>query len=333
MAAEDTRAVFQVVDTIVIVLFISVGIIGNLLIILAYILTKKLRTTTNAFIFNVALSDLFVTGFGMATVLANILRGGNALPRELCLFTGWLIVTSCGVSLLSLCLIAFNRYIRICHSAKYNKIFRRNHTVFMILAVWFTAIGVVMLGIFSGACVYRYDPIQWVCTFNNRTPKPCSIMLTAIGIAVPSLLSFLFYIRIYGKLRQSNNRLSVHVNNSGVLPSSARKAPASNRKERRAVFMLFIAFFLFVLVWYPYGIVMIVDSYVGCPNLLIKIVTWLAFSNSCINWIVYGAMNKNFQQGYKNALLFWSKRWQTNVDDRMSITTAPLPTTSSTSYS
>jgi hypothetical protein len=83
----------------------------------------------------------------------------------------------------------------------------------------------------------------------------------------------------------------------------------------RSLFLIVIAL---VLSYTPIGIATVLDPKSTSVDVF-SIVILLAFSNHCINWIIYGALAKNFRLGYKRLLLglarFWTFSDKANADN------------------
>ena len=60
------------------------GTLGNILIIMAVVTDKRLRSYTDAFIVNVAVKDLLVTSFVIPSMIPLLLAGENIYPHALC---------------------------------------------------------------------------------------------------------------------------------------------------------------------------------------------------------------------------------------------------------
>ena len=69
---------------LVTIFFCVLGSLGNLLIIVAVALDKRLRSYTDAFIVNVAVMDLVVTSFIIPSMLPLLLAGENIYSQALC---------------------------------------------------------------------------------------------------------------------------------------------------------------------------------------------------------------------------------------------------------
>ncbi|XP_064626215.1 melatonin receptor type 1B-B-like [Lineus longissimus] len=290
-------------DAVFIGVLMCVGIIGNLLILGAVIVTKKLRNTTNVFVCNVAVSDLFVAGYVLPTIFGNIIKQGSILSIPVCVFTACVLLTSCGVSLISFAMIAFNRYISICHHGRYARIFPTRSVVIMVVLVWVFSLTTVVVGLIPGVCIHFYHHAQIVCTFNNRLSAIYTFCLICIGIVAPSCLTGSFYFAIYTKIKTTGQKVRSHT--SGALSSAM---VARQQKENRAILCMFLAYLIFVVLWFPFGMVVLIDIYYPVHPLLFRIVGWLAFSNSCVDWIVYGAMNNHFKDAYKNILTCFRRK-------------------------
>jgi hypothetical protein len=293
----------KISDAVLISVLICVGVVGNTLIITSVIVTKKLRNTTNVFVCNVAISDFLVAGYVLPTILGNIIKQESVLDQVGCVMTACILLTSCGVSLISFAMIAFNRYISICHHGKYGRIFTTRRVVMMVAIVWIFSISTVVIGLIPGVCVHFYHHAQLVCTFNNRVSGVYTFLLICVGIVGPSCLTGSFYFTIYTKIKTTGQKVRAH--NTGVVSNAMA---ARQQKENRAIFCMFIAFFLFVVLWFPFGVVVLVDIYSPVHPLIFRIVGWLAFSNSCVDWIVYGVMNNHFRDAYKNVLTCFKRK-------------------------
>jgi hypothetical protein len=86
--------------------------LGNLSIIGAFICDKEMRNSTNILILNLSLADLVVSTFIEAFKLVGILAGKKFFDQTpiFCRFVAAICFITCGTSLISIGLLALNRF-------------------------------------------------------------------------------------------------------------------------------------------------------------------------------------------------------------------------------
>ncbi|NXP17377.1 HRH3 protein, partial [Scytalopus superciliaris] len=101
------------------VLLCLVTILGNLLVILAFILDRNLRHRSNYFFLNLAVSDFVVGVFCMPLYIPYALTGTWRLGRGLCKI--WLVMDYlvCTASVFSVVLISYDRFLSVTKAVSY----------------------------------------------------------------------------------------------------------------------------------------------------------------------------------------------------------------------
>lgn len=166
--------------------------IGNSLVILAVIMTKRLQTVTNLYVISLAFSDVFVSIFVLPlSIVSQLIKN---LPMTALTCKLWLSsdVCLCTSSILNLCCISIDRYMAITQPLKYSTRRSKRLARCMILVVWVLAISVTIPGIF-------------VWTDHVTTISDCVItlhkgyrMFTAFcSFIIPFLIIIFVYIRIF----------------------------------------------------------------------------------------------------------------------------------------
>ncbi|XP_054838556.1 5-hydroxytryptamine receptor 2B [Eublepharis macularius] len=142
-AAEDGNTLHWAALLIVMVIIPTIG--GNILVILAVSLEKKLQYATNYFLMSLAVADLLVGLFVMPIALLTIMfEIAWPLPRDLCpvwLFLDVLFSTS---SIMHLCAISLDRYIAIKKPIQASQYNSRATTLIKITVVWLISIGIAL---------------------------------------------------------------------------------------------------------------------------------------------------------------------------------------------
>ncbi|XP_053246826.1 5-hydroxytryptamine receptor 2B [Podarcis raffonei] len=118
---------------------------GNILVILAVSLEKKLQYATNYFLMSLAVADLLVGLFVMPIALLTIMfEIAWPLPRELCPVWLFLDVLFSTASIMHLCAISLDRYIAIKKPIQASQYNSRATTLIKITVVWLISIGIAI---------------------------------------------------------------------------------------------------------------------------------------------------------------------------------------------
>ncbi|XP_047427850.1 5-hydroxytryptamine (serotonin) receptor 2C, G protein-coupled-like 1 isoform X2 [Mugil cephalus] len=128
---------------ILVIIALTVG--GNILVILAVSLEKKLQNATNFFLRSLAVADMLVGILVMPISLINILYDyAWPLPNALCPIWIYLDVLFSTASIMHLCAISLDRYVAIRNPIEHSRFNSRTKAMMKIAAVWTISIGVSM---------------------------------------------------------------------------------------------------------------------------------------------------------------------------------------------
>ncbi|NXW23809.1 HRH3 protein, partial [Circaetus pectoralis] len=121
-------------------LLVLATVLGNALVILAFVVDRSLRTQGNFFFLNLAIADLLVGGFCIPLYIPYVLTGKWRLGRGLCKL--WLVVDYlvCTASVFNIVLISFDRFISVTRAVSYRaqKGMTRN-AILKMITVWIAA--------------------------------------------------------------------------------------------------------------------------------------------------------------------------------------------------
>ncbi|XP_015281169.1 PREDICTED: G-protein coupled receptor 84 [Gekko japonicus] len=87
------------------------------------------------------------------------------------------------------------------------------------------------------------------------------------------------------------------------------KPKDSNTEFRRVTRMCFVVFIFFVVCYIPFMLLNIFDSKNRAPVVLHMIAANLTWLNSCINPVLYAAMNRQFRDAYRGVLYNFTRRF------------------------
>ncbi|XP_027788971.1 5-hydroxytryptamine receptor 2C [Marmota flaviventris] len=127
--------------SIVVIIIMTIG--GNILVIMAVSMEKKLHNATNYFLMSLAIADMLVGLLVMPLSLLAILYDYVwPLPRYLCPVWISLDVLFSTASIMHLCAISLDRYVAIRNPIEHSRFNSRTKAIMKIAIVWAISIGV-----------------------------------------------------------------------------------------------------------------------------------------------------------------------------------------------
>ena len=188
-------------------------------------------------------------------------------------------------------MFSLNRYIHICHYAKYREIFTWRNSILMALALWLLCF-LMKLPNFVGWGSNVYDRKSLNCTF-DRLAYSYTLFFVAAGVGIPVALIAYCHYKLYVFVKESEKRVA------GKATGLSSKDRSKSVRLARTLSVIFVAY---VTCWSPFGVLVVVDPYDSAPLWLYLYTVLLAHSNSCINSVLYGLTNKEFRRGYGSVL-------------------------------
>jgi len=235
----------------------------------------------NAFIVNVALADLLITGLVFPASTVVLLAGLKDAPG-VCNFQWFLANLCCLVTLLTLAATAAENYARLCLSQDCYAMLTSTRITVAVLTIWLLSGLTVTLQF-----VYNVGP--GYCTQRQITGDvlPYHVIVGAFFVFLPASLTFACYLRITLRIRVAKSRPSFK-------PLMSFSWDYALMKTNLYSFVLFVVF------WLPFGITLGVESVRTIPPRLFYNLAWFALSKSCINNFLYCLTNRHFRNAYVN---------------------------------
>ncbi|XP_055323150.1 5-hydroxytryptamine receptor 7-like [Sitodiplosis mosellana] len=175
---------------------IVITVIGNTLVILSVLTTRRLRTVTNCFVMSLAVADWLVGIFVMPPAVALMLVGSWQLGWVFCNIWISLDVLLCTASILSLCAISIDRYLAVTQPLNYSRRRRSKRlALLMILIVWTLALAITCppilgLGMYDHQRAEKHDE----CGYNQNEGY---VVFSAMGsFFIPMAVMVYVYARI-----------------------------------------------------------------------------------------------------------------------------------------
>ena len=109
-------------------------------------------------------------------------------------------------------LISVSRYVKICHSSKFNTVFTARNLTFVVLLFCFVDALFSSLFWFYDD-LWLFDKPCHTCVWNRYGSLDISIAFTAATVGIPFTVTVFCYLRIYCKVMESRKNLHNHLNN------------------------------------------------------------------------------------------------------------------------
>ena len=206
---EDTTQ--RVVIALIMCIISLVGIVGNTVVILAVILSRKLRSSTNLFILNLACADLLTCLTIPFHVVALLSRNGWPLSPWICSGISLISFVCGGASITTLALIAYNRWYLLTHTrSNFRRFYRRRNTCAMVVIAWMYPFILTVVPIASGLGRLGYSNKDKICTQDSEWPTARFFsLITGVGVIIPTSVAILvIYAQIYQLVSKHNKRMS-----------------------------------------------------------------------------------------------------------------------------
>ena len=292
--------VLQILNITSYVFICLFGLVGNGLVIYVVLRFSNMKTVTNLYILNLAVSDvLFLTSlpFLVTTTIVEYWVFGRAMCKIYFVFFSINFFTS----VLTLTAMSVDRYLAVCHPVSSVKYRTTRIAFFVCVSIWSVSF-LIMLPIILYAttvenmkypgketCSINWPDDQWI------PPGQAFVWYTfLLGFAIPVSLISVFYVSVIFRLRRLG-------------PSKkSKERKKSNRKVTRMVLAMIS---VYVVCWLPHWIFQVNLSFRSpdAPRLppwqiyLYSAFTVLSFANSMINPLLYAFLSEIFRKSFLKA--------------------------------
>ncbi|XP_067301410.1 neuromedin-K receptor [Pseudorasbora parva] len=274
-------------------LVLLVSVTGNLIVIWIIVAHKRMRTVTNYFLLNLAVSDVCVAALN---ALVNFVYGAHGhwyFSRAFCRFQNFYPVAAVFASIYSMNAIALDRYMAIIHPMKPRLSAARTRAV--IVCVWMLAASLAFPLCFFSKTEVR--PLRTVCyvAWPRRDDDAFiyHVMVAVLVYVLPLLLMAVSYSRIGLTLW------------GGGFTAHSENFQDHLQAKRKVVKMMVIVVVTFAICWLPYHVYFIMtslDRKLSRSRWIQQVylsVLWLSMSCSMYNPIIYCCLNSRFRAGFK----------------------------------
>uniref|UniRef100_A0A8B9LTV4 5-hydroxytryptamine receptor 2A n=1 Tax=Astyanax mexicanus TaxID=7994 RepID=A0A8B9LTV4_ASTMX len=320
---------------LLILLAIVITVTGNILVIVAVSLERKLQNATNYFLMSLAITDmllgLLVMPVSMVTILYNYRW---PFPFVLCPIWIYLDVLFSTASIMHLCAISLDRYIAIRNPIQHS---RSNSRARARNLRWYTA-GLAsrllpVIGLYdhskvfhNGSCQLKEDNFVLIGSFVAFF-VPLIIMVVTYFLTISALQSqvtmcldqlmvrpkWMFMLELLPRGSLSSERLFGRGSlcRDSIVGTSrpfVRRTMQSISNEQKASKVLGVVFFLFVIMWCPFfvtNVLLVVCNSACDPSLMIgllNVFVWVGYLSSAVNPLIYTLFNKTYRAAFARYL-------------------------------
>ncbi|XP_026766820.3 5-hydroxytryptamine receptor 2A [Pangasianodon hypophthalmus] len=300
---------------LLIMLIVVITITGNILVIMAVTLERKLQNATNYFLMSLAIADMLLGILVMPISMVTILYGYSwPLPNILCPLWIYLDVLLSTASIMHLCAISVDRYIAIRNPIAHSRAKSAWRVRAKITAVWTISASISMpipvLGLHDhtkvfkeGSCFLTDSSFVLIGSFMAFF-MPLTIMVVTYFLTISALQSeaTLCLDRLVPRPRFSGS-LAL-----GFLPYEKKlflRRSLTLSNEQKASKVLGVVFILFVVMWCPFFVtnilVAVCDSTICHDDIisgLHNVFVWVGYLSSAVNPLVYTLFNKTYRSAF-----------------------------------
>ncbi|XP_005101265.1 pyrokinin-1 receptor [Aplysia californica] len=302
------------------IIFLS-GVVGNVCTCLVIAKTHSMQTTTNYYLFSLAVSDLLLILIGLPPELYSIWEAYPwRLGEAFCYLRQSVLESTSYASVLTITAFTVERYLAICHPLLAHKISALSRAVKIIISIWAVSL---MVALPYAAHTRIYYQVR-VPETNEAVPESlmCSIpyhflsgfmyymfqVSTFIFFITPVTVIIILYILIGVSLRRSPLARGASDERSYSSMKSSSKLPQQPRKV--VIRMLIAVTVAFIVCWAPFHAQRLMTLYVPhwTPHLLevqshiFYISGVLYFVSSTVNPILYNVISKRYRAAFKQII-------------------------------
>ncbi|XP_004529356.1 tyramine receptor 1 [Ceratitis capitata] len=201
----------KALGVVIFLILILVTVVGNTLVILSVLTTRRLRTVTNCFVMNLAITDWLVGTCVMPPAVILYVVGSWRYGWILCDIWISLDVLLCTSSILSLCAISLDRYLAVTQPLTYSKKRRSKRlALLMIFIVWVTALLITCPPYLGWYEKGRRQEGNVICRYNQNKGY---VVFSAMGsFFIPLAVMMYVYMKIGLVLTSRRQRIARDAN-------------------------------------------------------------------------------------------------------------------------
>ena len=289
----------KILESAVLITLIILAFAGNVLICVAVLRTPRLRTVSNTFVTNLAVSDILMAVVCMPISLRVLISSQWPFSSVVCDLQGFFMFSFGVVSQLNMSAVAVNRYFAVCRPFACKIIFTHRNVLLIIALLWILP-GIASVPPLVGWGYYAFNGGKAICIFPFNVNIIYTTIVQLLFIAFPMGFIMFSYTKCFLTIRASNRQIAQMEDNPHPAINQSRKA-----REIRATRTMMFATLGFILCWVPVSVIDFIDTFTGGGNLPRQVFilnAFLIFTSSTVNPFIYWLTNRDFRKAYRKVL-------------------------------
>ncbi|XP_050540374.1 neuropeptide SIFamide receptor-like isoform X1 [Daktulosphaira vitifoliae] len=296
----NLKLITKLVIFVVHIIVFLIGLIGNMMVISVVFRIPRMQNTTNYFIANLAMADIFVTLITLPLHFFFNFDMIENLPTWACKLTSYISCVALTASVYCLIIVSIDRFLVIWYPLK--RLVTYHQVRCVIGTIWLICLVLSIPHALLIESVYKNETTS-VCSevWPDHIDRFIFDLLNLfflrylLPVGIITLCYVMIWLKVYTRTIPTDNIDSRH---QKLLYNSKKKATK----------MLVMLIIPFTLTWLPLQAIFLRLNFNPSPwenNILLQampIAEWFGISNSCINPTVYAIFNKNFRRGFVDIL-------------------------------
>ncbi|KAK2510112.1 hypothetical protein MC885_003129 [Smutsia gigantea] len=261
------------------------GLLGNSVVVLVLFKYKRLKSMTDVYLLNLAISDLLF-------VLSLPFWGYYAADQwvfglSLCKIISWTYLVGFYSGIFFIMLMSIDRYLAIVHAVFSLRARTLTYGVITSVATWSVAVFASLPGFIFSTCYTERNHTYCTTKYSHHASGwkvLSSLEINILGLVIPLGIMLFCYTMIVKTLQH-----------------------CQNEKKNKAVKMIFAVVVLFLGFWTPYNVVLFLEMLVDLEVLqdctferhldyAIQATETLAFVHCCLNPVIYFFLGEKFRK-------------------------------------
>ncbi|XP_074593855.1 allatostatin-A receptor-like isoform X2 [Brevipalpus obovatus] len=285
---QELSYLLSIIVPIIYASIVFIGLVGNSLVVVVVICDLQMRSTTNILIFNLAIADLLFIIFCVPFTAVDYAMEHWPFGDLWCKIVQYLIFISAYASIYTLVMMSLDRFLAVVHPVPSMSIRTEKNAYRAIFFLWIAIIVFCVPILFIHRTESETgDESASMCSAGQEYAPMFWITFFLSSYAIPLSLTFILYIFMLKRLWHSDIRTE-----------------RSSRCKRKVSRMVIVVVVTFAICWGPVEIIQVLKSHkiietTSATQISLLICSQiLAYTNSCLNPILYAFLSDNFRKAF-----------------------------------